>query len=143
MESFSRLIFFLFVTATCFASTAHACRPLISDERSEKVIETAAFIGVAKITNIKKTKEDMVASISLIPLFSYRETNNFDPKSNIKIDFDTTQITSCDYKPRSQGQLLEVIIYEEENGTYRLGNKVDMALGHYWQKLRKEVRYVE
>ena len=125
-----------------FSSHAMACR-FQSPENSKETIESAAFIGLVRVLERNPPEGRHAEFAALQPPFFYKHKDEFDLRAIHKVFFDTTVLTSCDYNPQSTGSIMEVVLFQDNDGSVRMGNKSDMALGESWQSLRSAIQYIK
>jgi len=129
------------LSLSLFSAEAQACRAIYSEEKAAQVMNDAAFIGLARTLEVTRDEKNTISSVTFKPIFSYKNTANFTHDTNITVNFNTEELTSCDYRPSYAHTIYEIILFEE-NGNYRLGNQFDMGLNQNWKKLRQEVKYI-
>lgn len=145
MDHFCKFFTVFFIGLVFLSHPSFASCSLYSEEKAEKIITEADFIGLAKISERSENKQGYANSLTLAPVFTYKKSETFPPDQKIQIFFNEEIMSSCDYLRRSTSDvgMFEVIIYQEGDGSFRLGNKSDMGLRDHWQTLRKNVEYIK
>ena len=128
-----------------FSTNAFACRPLQDPIVQEQTIKDAAFIGiVAVITKYDEPVEGRKTLLAQMkPFFVYKAADDFDLASSFVVTSNGEGWSSCDTRIYPSQTLQEVILFKNDDETYRIGNKTHFALGKFMSDLRNDVEYIQ